>query len=104
MGTSNRIMEIRKSKGVTREELASRLGISVSGLGKYERGERRIDIPMIEQIADKLGVSVLDLLSKEIDHRHRYDVISDRIRNMDDEMLIEVEHYVDYLISRDDAR
>jgi transcriptional regulator with XRE-family HTH domain len=45
------IRKLREKHGDTRDELAKKLGLSESGLGKYERGERSIKPEHLEQIA-----------------------------------------------------
>ncbi len=46
------LKEIRKSKGYTQKELASKLGISDSTLAHYETGIRRITLEMFLKILD----------------------------------------------------
>jgi transcriptional regulator with XRE-family HTH domain len=45
------IRDLRERRGDTREELAKKLEMSESGLGKYERGERNIKPEFLEQVA-----------------------------------------------------
>jgi transcriptional regulator with XRE-family HTH domain len=45
------VRELRDKNGDTREELAKKLKISESALGKYERGERTIKPELLERIA-----------------------------------------------------
>jgi transcriptional regulator with XRE-family HTH domain len=40
----NRVKELRKSFGITREQLAERLGLTVSHMGLIERGERGLTV------------------------------------------------------------
>jgi transcriptional regulator with XRE-family HTH domain len=47
-----RIKEIRGKFGHTRKQLADKIGLSESGLGKIERGERNFKPGLLEQIAD----------------------------------------------------
>lgn len=47
----NRIREIREKHGDTRQELANKVGLSESGLGKIERGERNFKPALLEEIA-----------------------------------------------------
>ncbi len=46
------IKEIRKSRGYTQKELASKLGISDSTLAHYESGIRKITLEMFLKILD----------------------------------------------------
>lgn len=56
------IKKFRKEKGFTLEELAKRVGTSHVTLSRYEREERRPKSEMINRIAEKLDVSIEDLL------------------------------------------
>lgn len=58
----NRIREIRKSKGLTIEELAEETGLSVSYTGRLEKGERRLSVDLLDRFAKALDVSSQDLL------------------------------------------
>jgi transcriptional regulator with XRE-family HTH domain len=59
----NRIREIRKSKGLTIEELAEETGLSVSYTGRLEKGERRLSVDHMDLFAKALDVAPQDLLA-----------------------------------------
>lgn len=61
-----RIRAFRKLKGYTQEGLANTLGVSVSILGEVERGNRIPTEQFVEQIADKLDISVYDLTPEDV--------------------------------------
>jgi len=52
------IAELRKQKGLTQDELASRLCITSQAISKWERGKGLPDITIFPSIAEALGVSV----------------------------------------------
>ncbi|AEH46155.1 helix-turn-helix domain-containing protein [Parageobacillus thermoglucosidasius] len=56
-----RIRAFRKLKGYTQERLAKELGISVSTLGEIERGNRLPTEELVQQIAERLNISVEEL-------------------------------------------
>ena len=56
-----RIREIRKSKGLTLEQLAAKAGLSRSHLNQIELGGKSINSLRMQQIAGALGVDVRDL-------------------------------------------
>ncbi|SFA49350.1 DNA-binding transcriptional regulator, XRE-family HTH domain [Parageobacillus thermantarcticus] len=56
-----RIRAFRKLKGYTQERLAKELGISVSILGEIERGNRLPPEELVQQIAERLNISVEEL-------------------------------------------
>ncbi len=56
-----RIQRIRKSKGLSQEQLAEKVGVSTTWIGYLETGYRRPNLKMIYRIADALGVKVKDI-------------------------------------------
>jgi len=59
---SERIRRIRKEKGLTQKQLASRLGVSQAMITKYEQSLRKPKIGTIVKIADALDVDVSEVL------------------------------------------
>ena len=53
---------IRQERKMSQEALADRAGLSANYVGDTERGERNISMRALWQLADGLGVSVVDLL------------------------------------------
>ena len=70
MSFGKRLLELRKSKGLSQTELGQHVGVHKNVLGKYEREDVKPSIDVAIEIADYFGVS-LDYLtgkvSKEID-------------------------------------
>lgn len=52
------LTEIRLAKGLLQSEVAERLGKNQSFVSKYERGERRLDLPEFLELADALNIDV----------------------------------------------
>lgn len=63
------LVEARKKVGLSQIELARRLKRPQSFVSKYERGERRLDVVELTDIAEELGLSVSDLLATVAAHR-----------------------------------
>lgn len=57
----NNIYRFRKAKGYTQEEMASRLGTSVTTYRSIESGKTNLVHPMMQKIAEVLGISDEDL-------------------------------------------
>lgn len=55
------LKRIREGKGVTRKELAERLGVGVDTVGLYENGKRLAPLDKIFDMADFFQVSVMSL-------------------------------------------
>ncbi len=57
----NRLREIRKEKGLTQEELASKVGIHPTYVGKLEIGKCNPSTKMLFRISRGLGVKLHDI-------------------------------------------
>ncbi len=57
-----RIMQLRKEKGYTQEQLAEMMGVSAQAVSKWENDVSCPDISILPQLAEKLGVSTDELL------------------------------------------
>lgn len=62
----NRIREIRKQKGLTQQELADKVGVSQTQIGRWETSERGLDIDVLPVIAKSLNVEPWELLPREM--------------------------------------
>ncbi|WP_145754403.1 helix-turn-helix domain-containing protein [Nitrospirillum amazonense] len=51
----NLLIELRKSRGLTQTDVATRLGRPQSFVAKYEGGERRLDVVEFLDVAQALG-------------------------------------------------
>lgn len=60
-----KLKEIRKSKGISQEQAAADLGISVRALQNYEYGQREPNVAMIIKLAKYYGVTTDYLLDME---------------------------------------
>jgi two-component system chemotaxis response regulator CheY len=65
MQVRKKIYELRKSKDMTQEELASTMGVSIAAVSKWETGNSLPDILMLCSIADFFEVSTDELLGRE---------------------------------------
>lgn len=57
-----KIRALREEKKWSQEEFAAKLGLSANGYAKIERGETRLNIPRLEQIAELFGIDILELI------------------------------------------
>ena len=58
MDFGQKLLELRKQKGLNREELAKSIGTSGAIIGKYERNERTPSVEIARNIANALAVSL----------------------------------------------
>ena len=81
----SRLEEMRKEKGFTQRELASKVGVNEVSMSRYIKGERVPTVPTIVSIAQVLG-AIVDYLVGTSNVKKRQNN-ADRIRNMSDEEL-----------------
>lgn len=62
---AQRLIAVRKARGLTQLELSKAAGISRSSISMYELGEREPDYESLNKIADCLGVSVSELIDNK---------------------------------------
>lgn len=65
MTFAKRLIELRKSKGISQKELASYIDVSPSLVGMYEQGRRKPSFEILEAIADCFNVNIDTLYGKE---------------------------------------
>jgi len=63
----NRVKELRLAAGLTQAELGARMGMTTGNpgvnVGRYEKEDQRLTLPIIIDIANALGVRPLDIVS-----------------------------------------
>lgn len=64
MSFGKRLLETRKKRGISQEELAEKLGTKGPAIGRYERDEMKPSIEAAAKIADILNVSLDYLVGK----------------------------------------
>lgn len=64
---SENLKTLRKEKGFSQEQLATRLNIVRQTVSKWEKGISVPDAELLMQLADVLNVNVSDLLGKKIE-------------------------------------
>lgn len=63
--TGAMIKRLREGKSMTQRQLAEKLSVSEKAVSKWETGRGYPDISLVEQLADALGVSIIELFSGE---------------------------------------
>ena len=66
METYEKIRLARELNQWSQEEMAEKLEMSPSGYARIERGEVRLNIERLEQIAQILNIDISDLIQKDI--------------------------------------
>ena len=66
-----KIRKYRKERGMTQEELAEKLDLSINYVGALERAEKNLTVTNLINIANVLGVTADMLLCDEIQNGYR---------------------------------
>ena len=64
------LRSLRRVKGISQEGLAELCGLHRTYVGSVERCERNITLSSLEVLAQALGVSVPELLTREVLNEH----------------------------------
>ena len=73
------IVELRKEKGFTQQDLANKLHITDKAVSKWERGLSLMDISLLKPLSEILDVSVSELLNGQRMENVDNDIINDTI-------------------------
>ncbi len=68
------LRKLRKDKKLTQTQLANALGLSISAISMYERGDREPDFKTLEKISDYFGVSLDYLHGKKNPNSFKYNL------------------------------
>lgn len=63
-GLGDRLARLRRSKGFSKTDLAERLGVTVTSICYWEQGRSRPRLDRLQRLADLLGTSPAELLSR----------------------------------------
>ena len=92
---ADQIRFYRKQKGLTQEQLAEAMGVSVAAVSKWEQGQSLPEIPMLMELADFFDLSVDALLGYRLRANDRKSIVErmKRLRREDnyDEGIAEAE-------------
>lgn len=63
MQLNDKLRTLRELNDFSQEDMAEKLQMSTNGYAKIERGERRLDIPKLEQIVAIFGMDLMEFLN-----------------------------------------
>jgi len=102
MNVGSRIKQLREKLGLSQSELAHRAGVAQSTLSYLESGIKSPSIDTLLQICDALGVSISELLGKEIDDRipeHIRPLLS-HIKNLTPDQAQKLAEFIKSMVER----
>ena len=84
------LKQLRKSKGLSQEELAIRLNVVRQTISKWEKGISVPDADMLIKIAEIFEVSVSELLGAKIEEKNEQDVneVADQLMRINEQLAI----------------
>ncbi|MEG9491020.1 helix-turn-helix transcriptional regulator [Mannheimia indoligenes] len=65
MSTNEKIRKLREAKAWSQEQMAEKLNMSLNGYAKIERGESKIYLEKLEQIAQVFDIDVVELIQSD---------------------------------------
>jgi transcriptional regulator with XRE-family HTH domain len=83
----NNIVKQRISLGISRKELAGKIGVTHQQLQKYERGLNRISVSRLMEIAKALNLNPENLLNEQAD-------LLDKKNNINKNIVFEINKYI----------
>jgi putative transcriptional regulator len=82
------IKVLRKTKGLTQDELAIRLNVVRQTVSKWEKGLSVPDAEMLQRIAEVFEVSVSQLLGSPINQNENVDIIAEQLSRINEQLVV----------------
>ena len=82
------IKALRKTKGLTQDELAIRLNVVRQTVSKCEKGLSVPDAEMLQRIAEVFEVNVSQLLGAPINQNENIDVIAEQLSRINEQLVV----------------
>ena len=82
------IKALRKTKGLTQDELAIRLNVVRQTVSKWEKGLSVPDAEMLQRIGEVFEVNVSQLLGAPINQNENIDVIAEQLSRINEQLVV----------------
>lgn len=79
MKANDKIRSLRKQKDLTQEQMAERLDISVNAYHKIEKGQTKLNLERLQELANIFDVDILELINSE--NQKIYVQVNDNAQN-----------------------
>ncbi|MBC5788335.1 MULTISPECIES: helix-turn-helix domain-containing protein [Clostridiaceae] len=97
-----RLRELRRSKGLSQEQLALRADITTAYLGQVERNEKNPTVVIMEKLCNALEISLSDFFSNQPLKQNETDVVTGQIlyelKNTTELEKIEILHIIQHAL------
>lgn len=85
---SENIKSLRKTKGITQDELAIRLNVVRQTISKWEKGLSVPDAEMLQRMAEVFEVNVSVLLGLPINQNENVNVIAEHLSRINEQLIV----------------
>ena len=85
---SDNIKTLRKARGFSQEELASRVHVVRQTVSKWEKGLSVPDAELLQKLADALEVPVQQLLGAQIQTPEERDALAEQLSRINEQLVI----------------
>ncbi len=82
------LKNLRKSKGITQEEMAERLNVVRQTISKWEKGTSVPDAEMLSRIAELFEVSVSTLLGETIETTEEHSILAEQLARINEQLAM----------------
>ena len=82
------IKTLRKNKGITQDELASRLNVVRQTVSKWEKGLSVPDAETLQKMAEVFDADVRQLLGVSIKQNENVDVIAEQLSRINEQLVV----------------
>lgn len=85
---SEKLIELRKSRGLSQQQLAEALGLSRSAIGMYETGKREPDMDVLRVFSDFFMVDMNTLVSPASGDTNELTELLETLRSREDMRML----------------
>lgn len=109
MSVNEKIRTIRETRNWSQEDMAEKMNMSKNGYAKIERGETKLNLHKLEQIANIFNIDVLELIKNDDknvlffmnDHNTNYYGSNENLTPEIDRLKLTISHKDELLKQRD---
>ena len=109
MGMHDKIRMMREFRQLSQEDMAEKMNMSKNGYAKIERGETKLNLHKLEQIANIFNIDVLELIKNDDknvlffmnDHNTNYYGSNENLTSEIDRLKLTISHKDELLKQRD---
>ena len=85
---SENLIQLRKARGLSQQQLAEALGLSRSAIGMYETGKREPDIEVLRLFSDYFNADMNTLMSPPSEETGELSALLEALRNRADMRML----------------